>query len=427
MKSRDPNSKSTDRPASSSRRAPIEKKVRIKVVGVGGAGVNALDQFVSDGFDGVSLHAINTDAQALANCMVGEKLQIGEKTTHGLGAGGDPEVGRAAAEEDSQALRDLVEGYDMIFLAAGLGGGTGTGAGPKIARLAREEGCLVLALVTLPFGYEGQQRREVALEGLREMQEAADAVICIPNDKLLHLAGEATSVLEAFVPTDKFLSSGVQRIWQMLTRNGLINIDFADLRTVLRRRDGETLIGFGDGNGPDKVRQALDGAFGGPLLSDRKMLAKAESVLVGINHGPDLRMSELTDLMKELNHHINPGAICKHGVLVDEKYSDQITLLVIASTGKVITEGATTTSGSGEKKMSPVVEGGSLFKELGVPSLPEKTSVLPEEAPLVTRQVTLNLDEAGRGLFEKVERTMVDGEDLDRPTFIRRGIRLRNL
>jgi cell division protein FtsZ len=396
------------------RRAPAEKRVRIKVVGVGGAGVNAIDRLVEDGFDQVGVLAMNTDAQALANCMVGDKLQIGERITHGLGAGGDPDVGRQAALEDADAIGDAVRGYDLVFLAAGLGGGTGTGASPVIARAARDQGALVLALVTLPFSHEGTYRARVAQGGLLALQGAADAVICIPNDKLLDLAGEEASVQQGFAPTDAFLSGGVRKIWRMLGSTGLINIDFADLRAVLKRRGGETLIGFGDGSGPDKVEKALAGALSSPLLSDPEVLRRAECALVAVTHGPDFKMTQFRELMKRVSEKLGPHTSCKQGPIVDENYQDQVSLLIVASTGKA----AEAAPGRAAARAS---SGGIQASSLNPAPLPGQGGARTGKV----HQGVLKLNEVSRGSFEGAERTLVNGEDLDLPTFVRRGVQLR--
>lgn len=414
------------------RRSPAEKKIRIKVIGVGGAGVNAIDQLMLDGFESVSLLSVNTDAQALASSVVTEKLQIGENLTHGLGAGGDPQVGRYAALEDIELLRDLVEGYDLIFIAAGMGGGTGTGAAPVIANVAREEGALVLAFTTMPFTHEGRQRMEIARDGLAAMQGAADAVICVPNDKLLALSGEDTSVLDAFRPTDDFLSNGVRRIWQMLARTGHINIDFADLRSVLQRQNGETLFGFGEGSGEDKLRQAITGALGSPLLQDNEMLARAGSVIVGVTHGPDFTMAQLRKLMEEVHGKLGAGAACKQGIVVDENHADRLSLVIIASTGEPIRAAVKPPAMVAREPRRPATEMGAAFKGmLSDETVRKPAAARKKEKPqmelagILPKQETLKLDESTRGLFERVERTVLDGEDLDRPTFIRRGVALR--
>jgi cell division protein FtsZ len=445
----------------------MEKKTRVRVIGVGGAGVNAVDRLTIEGFDQVSILAVNTDAQALSSSVVVEKLQIGESLTHGLGAGGDPEIGKAAALEDIELLRNAVEGYDMIFLAAGLGGGTGTGASPVIARVARETGALVLGFVTMPFNHEGDQRNKVAQEGLNELQQAADGVVCIPNDKLLALVDDETSVLDAFRPTDDFLSASVCRIWQMLTRTGLINIDFADLCAVLRRRNGETLIGFGEGKGEEKVDQALEAALKSPLLSESDLLTRATSMLVAVTHGTDFPMRQLQYLLENLRKRMGSHVACKQGIIVDENYNDRVAILIIASTGtpseRRMTEPAkaarpapAAAATSPAPVAAPATPAGALTAPTSpsksravappkivetVPPAPEKSAPQPEKEaePVVaksksgvippaengTRQQTLGLEDMEGGIFAKAEHTVVDGQDLDRPTFIRRGVVLR--
>ncbi len=434
MSTNSPSPQKNEKSGAAPRRAPIEKKVRIKVVGVGGAGVNAIDRLVLDGFDEVSLLAVNTDAQALASSVVTEKLQIGENLTYGLGAGGDPQIGRFAAMEDIEQIRDFVEGYDLVFVAAGMGGGTGTGAGPVIARVAREEGALVLALVTLPFTHEGKRRMEIADDGMQTMRDSADAVICIANDKLLALADEETSVLDAFRPTDEFLSNGVRKIWQMLTRTGLINIDFADLCSVLRRQSGETLFGFGEGQGDKKVEMALQGALSSPLLNDSDVLAKSESVLIGVTHGPDFTMPQLKKLFDRMHEQLGAKVACKQGIVVDENFRDRLTVVVIASTGEAIVtekpsvrptkkQPETTKQAPARGQAPPIVEGSPEEQTLRK-GLRRKGVAEVVDQP---KQETLKLDDTTLGLFERVERTVVNGEDLDRPTFIRRGIVLKNI
>jgi len=436
-----------DRSQAASRRTPSEKKMRVKVVGVGGAGVNAVDRLVLDGFDEVDLLAVNTDAQALVSSVVPEKLQIGEHLTRGLGTGGDPQIGRTAAMEDIERLRDALEGYDLVFIAAGMGGGTGTGAGPVISRIARESGALVLAFVTLPFSHEGQQRTEVARQGLDEMRQAADALLEIPNDKLLAIGGENTSVLDAFRPADEFLCNSARRIWQMLSRTGLINIDFADLCAVLRRRDGETLIGLGEGSGEKKAEQALENALGSPFLSDAGLLTRATQMLVAVTHGPDLPMRGLQRLLEDVQRRMGPKVACKQGIIVDENYRDRVSLLIVASTGTFHPEepahrsdeksvGAVSIPCRKKRDIEGVVQqealsalensrAGSLAEKSGRHPVVSKRKIRAEDSADAHKQETLRLDETTHGMFERGERTVINGEDLDLPTFIRRGVSIR--
>ena len=441
MPSNPPNPSSPERSIFGNRRAPLERKTKVRVIGVGGAGVNALDRLTLEGFDQVSNLAINTDAQALASSVVQDKLQIGESLTNGLGAGGDPEIGKAAALEDIEDLREAVDGFDMVFLAAGLGGGTGTGASPVIARVAREAGVLVLAFVTMPFTHEGDQRMKVAQEGLAELQQVVDAIICIPNDKLLGLVDDETSVLDAFRPTDDFLSASVSRIWQMLTRTGLINIDFADLCSVLRRRNAETLIGFGEGKGEGKVEEALEAALKSPLLSESDLLTRATSMIVAVTHGPDFPMRRLQQLLENLRKRMGPRVACKQGIIVDESFSDQLAILIIASTGTPVERkiAAAPAAPAPPKSKSAVIPPAAPAEDQK-PSSPPPSQPAPAEtasarppakgkaaaAPAAPKQQTLGLEDLGGGIFAKGEHTVVDGQDLDRPTFIRRGITRRS-
>ncbi|MDD2708327.1 MAG: cell division protein FtsZ [Verrucomicrobiae bacterium] len=417
---------------------PGERKMRIRVVGVGGAGLNAVDHLAANPPGGVSFMAVNTDTQSLGASMIAEKLQIGKQLTRGLGAGGDPDLGRRAALEDEQELRDALEGCDVVFLAAGLGGGTGTGAGPVVAKVAREEGALVLAFVTLPFSHEGEYRGRVANDGLAEMKQSADAVVCIPNDKLLVLASEETSVLDAFKPADEYLGQSVRRIWGMLSQGGLINIDFADLRSVLRRQSGETLIGFGEADGPDRIQQVVDRTLKGPLLSGDDLLGRATSMLVAVTHGPDFTMKQLQKLLEEIRQRMGPKVACKQGIVVSGDFVDRLSLMVIASTGTPLLDKSPESAAPAD-----------------APAQPEKSAPAPrkatDEKPVATRsggrvggrekaeakvkgaetspakQGLFDLDSSASGIFAKGEHTVVNGQDLDVPTFIRRGLVIRSL
>ncbi|MBV9463945.1 MAG: cell division protein FtsZ, partial [Verrucomicrobiae bacterium] len=313
-----------------------ERHVKIKVVGVGGAGSNAVDRLVMEGFDTVDILCVNTDSQHLVASVAPQKIQIGAQRTRGLGAGGNPQVGMEAAIEDEMELRSALTGYDLVFLAAGMGGGTGTGAGPVLARIAKEQGALVLALVTTPFTSEGKHRCRVAAQGLEEMRQSADAVICISNDRLLSIAESETSVLDAFRPTDQFLCEGVKMIYSMLAKTGLINIDFADLTFVLRRERGETLFGFGSGRGDRKIAKAVDAALRSPLLSQDDILGRAEAALVCMTYGPSMTMREVNEGMKTLQDRFGDNTAVKVGYVIDEMCNDEVCIVVIASTGKTL-------------------------------------------------------------------------------------------
>src|SRR5581483_7058949 len=234
------------------------KKFIVKVIGVGGAGGNAVEYMAKQDFLGVGFAAVNTDAQALSQLTMANRLTLGEKSTRGLGTGGDPEVGRAAAEEDVDKIKVLCQGADIVCVVAGLGGGTGTGAGPVVARLARESGALVLGIVTLPFDFEGSRRQRQAQLGLRELKAAADGVICLPNQRVFKLIDENTKVHEALKITNEFLAQGVRGIWRLLTQTGLINVDFNDLCAVLRGRHEESSLATVEASGENRSHEVIE-------------------------------------------------------------------------------------------------------------------------------------------------------------------------
>lgn len=456
----------------------FDRHIKIKVVGVGGAGTNAVDRLVMEGFQDVNILSVNTDTQHLASSVASEKIQIGAQRTRGLGAGGDPKVGTEAALEDETELRAALTGYDLVFLAAGMGGGTGTGAGPVLAEIARQQGALVLALVTLPFSSEGKHRCRVAQEGLEVMRKAADAIICIPNDRLLSLAKSETSVLDAFRPTDQFLCDGVRMIYSMLVKTGLINIDFADLAAVLRREKGETLVGYGTAGGEKKIEMAVQAALASPLLSQSEILKRAEAALVCMTYSPATSMREVNEGMLKLQQQLGDNTAIKVGYVIDETINNEVSVLVIASTGKVSIvpvdiEPRQKSTGSKRKRVStetkPEVETietpavASSFEELEEQEaasdeisseepdteLEETTAVssqreifLGHQAKPVSsvirelkkthkaetpKQDSLPLDESTHGMFDKYERVIVNGQDLDQPTYLRLGVRLQRV
>ena len=457
------------------RQKNLDRHVKIKVIGVGGAGTNAVDRLVLEGFPDINILSVNTDTQHLTASVASEKIQIGAQLTRGLGAGGDPRVGSEAAYEDEMELRAALTGYDLVFLAAGMGGGTGTGAGPVLAQIAKQQGALVLALVTLPFSSEGNYRSLVAQRGLEVMRRSADAVICIPNDRLLSLAEEETSVLDAFRPTDQFLCDGVKLIYSMLAKTGLINIDFADLSAVLRREKGETLVGYGMGRGDRKIDDAVRAALRSPLLSQTEILKQASAALVCMTYGPATTMREVNEGMRILQESLGDETAIKVGYVIDEMIGNEVCVLVIASTGKATkaaevrkqadeaaaetveaeepeTEGmpveeipaeSVSYSPSAQEEMNPASPiAGSPWTE-AVPERPQeiflgmKPAVAGSAAAAsikhrppkkdAPRQVSLPLDDTTHGIFDKHDRLIVNGQDLDVPTFLRMGIRLQRV
>jgi|YelNatPaOPRAMG01_1025707.scaffolds.fasta_scaffold02533_5 cell division protein FtsZ len=395
------------------------RKYRFKIFGVGGAGGNIVQRLAGGGepvLAGIELLAVNTDAQALESLSGVETLPIGSAVTHGLSAGGDVEVGMRAAQQDFDRLTAAGQGVDVVFLAAGLGGGTGTGAAPVVARAAKEQGALVLAFVALPFTFEGDRRRQQALVGLDQLKAQADAVIAIPNDKLFRLVGENASVVEAFRQCDEIVISGVRAVWQLLARKGLINLDFGDLRATLGAKHSDGIFSHGTGRGADKAKEAVKALLEHPLLEGGEALAKADGVLVSILGGPDLTLADVQRTVEPISKHASRAQVIM-GAAIDEAYREQLAVTVIAAGGA---------------SRRPVAA--------ARPVLPPRPGVIPvvRPAPVAAaappaepkkelaqpKQETLGLENVTKGRFEKGEPTVYDGENLDIPTFLRQGVRL---
>ena len=302
---------------------------RIKVVGIGGGGGNALSSMIDEGgITGVEFVAVNTDAQALLHNKATIKVQIGENLTNGLGSGGDPEIGRQAVEESRERLKDELAGADMVFLTCGEGGGTGTGASPIIAEVARETGALTVAVVTKPFDFEGTKRRFTADEGIQQLKEKVDTLIVVPNQRILTIIDKKTPILEAFRKIDSVLSSGVRGIAELITTPGLINVDFADVKTVMRNA-GTALMGMGIGSGDKRAMVAIKQAISSPLLD--VSIEGAKGVLFNIVGGPDLTMMEIDEAASIIAKSADPDADIIFGAVIDDKMMDQIKITIIAT------------------------------------------------------------------------------------------------
>ncbi|MCX6910462.1 MAG: cell division protein FtsZ [Verrucomicrobia bacterium] len=423
-----------------------DTKVRILVLGVGGGGCNALDRVAMDGLPPAEagghaeantphLVAINTDLQALSSSLCSEKFQLGLKTTFGLGAGGDPAVGRKAAMEDRDRIAELLRGADMVFIAAGLGGGTGSGAGPLVAQLAREAGALTLGFVTLPFEFEGERRCEQAAAALGEFKRAADAVICVPNDKLFEMAGERASVLDVFRMADDLLAEGVRALWRMLTKPGLINRDFNDLRRALERRHDEIVFAFGIGEGDDKAAAAATAVTGSPLLGGSAILAEAETILVSLRGGPEMTMTEVKRAVSQVSQLCAQKPHVLVAASVDENFAGKLSVLLIASRGRsAAVEAMLSGPLPSDREMAASMLEKMAAGDAGMMMAAIKPGQHPEHAAEKAaskrgdgnrpRQQRLALDVNVKGRFDKVEPTIYEGEDLDLPTFLRRGIKI---
>jgi cell division protein FtsZ len=301
----------------------------IKVVGVGGGGGNAVEHMLAQNIEGVDFICANTDAQALKNARAKTIVQLGEEITKGLGAGADPEIGRQAAEADRDHIRALLEGADMVFITAGMGGGTGTGAAPVVAEVARQLGILTVAVVTKPFTFEGKKRLHVADEGTRRLAQHVDSLITIPNNKLLNVLGKNISLLDAFKAVNNVLMGAVQGIAELITRPGLINVDFADVRTVMSEM-GMAMMGTGIATGEDRARVAAEAAIASPLLEDIN-LTGAGGVLVNITAGLNLSIGEFEEVGEVIKGFTSDGATVVVGTVIDPEMSDELRVTIVVT------------------------------------------------------------------------------------------------
>ncbi|MFZ5637502.1 MAG: cell division protein FtsZ [Pseudomonadota bacterium] len=301
----------------------------IKVVGVGGGGGNAVAHMVNGSIEGVEFITANTDSQAIKNCGAKLQLQLGGNVTKGLGAGANPEVGRQAALEDRERIMDALQGADMVFITAGMGGGTGTGAAPVVAQLAKEMGILTVAVVTKPFPFEGRRRMQVALKGIEELSQHCDSLITIPNEKLITVLGRNATMIQAFRAANDVLQGAVQGIADLIVRPGLINVDFADVRTVMSEM-GLAMMGTGTARGDDRAQAAAEGAINNPLLDDVN-LAGANGILVNITAGPDFTMAEFDEVGRTIENFASEDATVVIGTVLDPDMQDEVKVTVVAT------------------------------------------------------------------------------------------------
>lgn len=324
----------------------------IKVVGVGGGGGNAVEHMVRESIEGVEFITINTDAQALRKSTVNSVIQIGGDITKGLGAGANPQVGRDSALEDREAIKEVLDGADMVFVAAGMGGGTGTGAAPVIAEIAKELGVLTVAVVTKPFGFEGKKRLAFAEQGIEELSKHVDSLITIPNEKLLKVYGRNVTLLEAFGYANDVLKDAVQGIAELITRPGMINVDFADVRTVMSEM-GQAMMGSGVSTGEDRAEEAAEAAISHSLLEDID-LAGARGVLVNITAGMDMRLDEFEIVGNTVKAFASDNATVVIGTSLDPDMSDEFRVTVVATgIGNEKKPEITLVSGTAKPKVAP--------------------------------------------------------------------------
>jgi cell division protein FtsZ len=306
----------------------VENFARIKVLGVGGGGSNAVNRMIEEGLQGVEFVAINTDAQALMLSNAPQRVRIGEKLTKGLGSGGHPETGCKAAEESEDELYEVLRGADMVFLTAGMGGGTGTGATPVVAKIARELGALTIGVVTRPFTFEGSRRRKVAEEGIAQLKEEVDTLIVIPNDRLLQIVEKRVTLQDAFGVADDVLRQGIQGISELITVPGLINLDFADVRTIMAE-GGAALMAIGHGEGENKATEAAEQAIASSLLD--VTIDGAQGILFNVTGGPDLTLFDVNEAAEIIRKTADPEANIIFGAVIDESMNEEIHITVIAT------------------------------------------------------------------------------------------------
>lgn len=387
----------------------LDQAARIKVIGVGGGGGNAVNTMIRRNVEDVEFLAANTDAQALRRSDASTKLQLGGHLTKGLGAGANPEVGRQAASEDSQRLTEIFDGADMVFVAAGMGGGTGTGAAPVIAKAAKDAGALTVGVVTKPFTREGRQRMKRAEEGIVELRKVVDSLIVVPNDRLLGLAGKNMSILDAFKPADDVLRQAVQGISDLINTEGLMNADFADVRTVMSNR-GMAMMGIGVAEGERRAAEAAHNAISSPLLEEID-ISGAMGVLVNISGSSSLTMEEFEEASTIIHEKVHEDANIIVGLVIDEALGDTIKITAIAT-------GFGENFETEQKKPVDVLDDQMPIKTAQMNSkvdLDIPTHIRNQQAEAPYGRRTRDLPKQSRDMF-------VDDEQFDIPTFLRRRV-----
>jgi len=417
------------------------KRISVKVFGVGDAGLKVMEQMLRDGLPGAGFVAINTDAHSLAAFAAAQKVHLETTRLRGLGTGGDPDRGRAVAEEQLPRLKSLCEGAEVVFILAGLGGGAGTGISPVLARAAKEAGALVVGFVTTPFECEGSRRQHLAQQGLAKLKSAADGVISLPNQKVCQMIDENTSVLETFKITNELLAEGVRGVWRLLRHKGLVEIHFADLASLIRDRHAESSFAVAEAVGPTRSREVMDKLLAHPMLDGGQVLGESEAVLVSLIGGPDLTMAEVNRVMEQVNRQCEQAQVIM-GAAIDEAFKDRLAVTVIAARTQAEPEAADEPEavGSGEGLDEQLLPRSSTRRP-GSRFVPPAPALPPDQVRQLLarqgrggarqrkssprmRQSQLPLEIVSKGRFDKSEPTIHKGEDLDVPTYIRRGVPL---
>ncbi|MGB8169222.1 MAG: cell division protein FtsZ [Chthoniobacteraceae bacterium] len=439
--------------------------VRVRIVGLGGAGSNALDRLMLDGVTGAELIAMNTDLQALTSSVAREKLQLGATCTRGLGSGGDPEIGYAAAEESLDAIRASLDGAQLVFLCVGLGGGTGSGAARLVGLVAREQGALVVSFATMPFTFEGRRRMAQAEEALAALQSVSDLVICFENDRMGDAVSPRAGIQEAFAAADRTISESVRAVAALANQRGIVRIGFDDLSTALRgagRGASRCLFGAGEGEGDNRAHDALARALKSPLMDKGRLLEDAHSVLINVSGGSSMTLNEVQILMEEFGRHVSDQTQILFGTSVDPRLGQKMSVTIISSmpvaefTAPEVVKPVTRRESSPvalrepERSVEPelirdeLVAAPAMAKAanpepvrvaapaasepelLAAPVMaptPNGRAAAPRKSPREAKQEQMQFEPVTRGRFEKSEPTIVDGQDLDVPTFLRRNIK----
>lgn len=376
----------------------------VVVVGVGGGGSKIAERLIEEVPEGPTIAAVNTDSSALDICRATTKLQIGVSETRGAGTGGDVSLGRRAAVADMELFRNLFTDVRLAFVVVGLGGGTGTGAAPAVLKAAADAGAATVCFATLPFEFEGRARREQADEGLVDLVGAADAVIVVPNDRLFGSINK-TGIAEAFEKADEVLATGIAAIWKLVARPGFINLDFADIRRAVRDGGGICTFGYGSGTGTRRVEKSVASLLNSPLLDKGRLLSGARSLLVSILGPEDLALKEVGDIMDAISSRAGADTEVFMGTSVEHGRGKRITITVIAS-----------------EKWRPSAEDPSLSEKQEEPPAERGAREGPAKRRKKAMQTSLKLETSDRGRFKDIDPTFFGGEDLDVPTFLRRGL-----
>ncbi|HEY5895514.1 MAG TPA: cell division protein FtsZ [Chthoniobacterales bacterium] len=430
---------------------PIEP-IPVKIVGIGGAGSSALDRMLLDGVDASDLVAVNTDVQSLTASVAAQKIQLGNALTHGLGAGGDPEVGMQATEVALPAIHEAIEGAKIVFLVAGLGGGTGSGASPLIASAARDDGALVIGIVTLPFTFEGRRRGLQARSALDQLRRICNAVVVFENDRMSELIVPKAGIQQAFIQADHCISECIRAILSMVARPGVIKVGIDEVFTALKNQDPQCVFGHGESDGENRSHEALARALKNPLMERGKLLEEAANVLVYIAGASSLTLGEVEMIMTELNRHIKERTQILLGASIDARLGNKLTVTILSSVGNHPPQEYVPLSLPARRETAPenqapmpipaadvqveiiesvisvVVDEPDVVSKTEPPAeliaADPKTNGSSSKKPKEVHQQDLQFESVSRGRFEKSEPTIVEGHDLDVPTILRKGFRI---